>query len=965
MITGLPADITEVQSSGHEVVPRISTRDPKGRGWTELNVITAQLDYAAPGVFPGRALTVEAMLEADGVQKPNRCTFNPSFESAYAGSAAGGATVTQDGSWAVDGTKSIRINPAAPTAGAVDGSNGCTNPSLEGGTLTGWISVSTSNYPVTLDTTAPISGTSSALSTRTATSPSGVAGAAALQLGNGTTYFPVTPGVPITASVDIKTELAGRRIRLFFQWFDAALTATSSAISVPVSSTVAGQTYRVAATETPIAGTVTARLRVEVSLAAGNATTGERVWYDRFRWGGSPTDTAYFDGDSPADSAHGYRWTGTAKASSSERYALTYNTSSAAYPTGAGDSSGTSLARLGMVKGETYTVSATIRLTAAQTGTLHSLARTIAILRRDVGGALSGYANSGAAPNEPGVHRLIVTFTVPTDIEDLAIRLMDGSGFTAEPVWWDALLVEQGITDGSWVGTIPNVTEPLDLTETDWLTAPLSPYGSWLKAEQIVTRMDGSKIIVPWGYFRVDALVVNALSATVTIEAGDASSQVDDRPFVTVASSRLGSAQMIKAKISSWISEVFPAGIVPWWSTLVDFGGLADKAYGGRGGFFLDEDRLTALSTLVAKLQSGARLVFPRTGSLAKLIVPGSDDAPGEAYVTAGENLVWAEYADRIDRADMFNETVVTYETGTKTVVQKRLLAQYVDAGEELAVTGPFGYSTRETVAVDIPAGTADPDQYAKDLAYDAIGRSMSAPRVVNVSCGPIYGLEQGDIVLLQPSLDVVAKQGILTGASIPLHAAGGNWQLELTMTDPLDAEWIPRYRYLPPEQETLDESIVWRVLKPVTTTDMDVGHGSGGTKKLWRGWTVDNSSRTVGGTSLTGTSNGSQVVMRTSTTAWSEGAAEHRYRGRVSITAPNGAIEARVGLDTSLHGMIWGPWTKFNRGKTKTVNVDTQLKITPSAITFGLRIETRGMRSGEQIRMNSAKVEKAFRRTT
>lgn len=206
------------------------------------------------------------------------------------------------------------------SAPVLDGTNAVPNPALEGGSLTGWLTISTPTYPLTLDTTAPISGTQSAMTTRSATSPGVVASGMALQLGSGTTYFPATPGVPITSSVEVKAELAGRRIRLYYQWFDAALTPTSSAVILAVASTVAGQVYRVAITDTPIAGTVTARLRVEVSLAAGNATTGERAWYDRFRWGGSPSDTTYFDGSTPAAPPYTYNWTGTVNASPSQRW---------------------------------------------------------------------------------------------------------------------------------------------------------------------------------------------------------------------------------------------------------------------------------------------------------------------------------------------------------------------------------------------------------------------------------------------------------------------------------------------------------------------------------------------------------------------------------------------------------------------------------------------------------------------
>jgi hypothetical protein len=516
-----------------------------------------------------------------------------------------------------------------------------------------------------------------------------------------------------------------------------------------------------------------------------------------------------------------------------------------------------------------------------------------------------------------------------------------------------------------------NVTGPADLTTVDWLTAPLSPYGSWLRVEQQVTRMAGTTFTVPWGYFRVDTLQVDALTATVQIEASDGSAQVGDRPFVTLGQSKVAAADFIGTVMTRMITDCYPAGITPFWTPpILDLGGLTDKKYGGKGGVYADQDRLDALGILGAKLTSGARLIFPRTGSLARLIVPDSDTAAGEAYVLAKANLIFTEFGDRVEREGLFNEVVVTYEKqaasayGQTRVQQKRVIAQYLDAGEELSAAGPFGWATRETTAADIPEGTADPDAYAQDLALDAMGRSFSAARVVTLSSGPIYALEQGDAVYVQVEATGVRKRGILTGATIPLNAAGGPWQLEVTMTDPLDANWKPHYLVDVDETE-YEDNFTWRSLKSATTVDLDAGRGSGKVKKAWRGWTIDNASKTVGGGGLTATSNGGQVVLRTSQSAWSESVAEHRYRGKASITAPNGAIKARVGIDTNTQGVIWGDWKSFTKGKSQTVSVDTERSVNPAAVTFGLRIETSGMKSGEQVRMNSASVERALRNKT
>jgi hypothetical protein len=202
------------------------------------------------------------------------------------------------------------------TAPAVDATNSHANPSLESGVLDGWVSTSSSVYVLSLDSVAPISGAYSALTTRSATSPNTTA--AAIQLSNPSgvnQHFPVAAGDRVTASLDVKVELPGRRIRIWFAWYDAANTMTTSPVIVAIASTVAGTVYRVSNTETAPAGTVAARLRVSVDLASGNATTGERAWFDRACWGLS----TYFDGDTAADATYSYRWTGTPRASTSER----------------------------------------------------------------------------------------------------------------------------------------------------------------------------------------------------------------------------------------------------------------------------------------------------------------------------------------------------------------------------------------------------------------------------------------------------------------------------------------------------------------------------------------------------------------------------------------------------------------------------------------------------------------------
>ena len=93
--------------------------------------------------------------------------------------------------------------------------NQAVNPGLEGGSLTGWESTN-AKWPLAASTTSPISGSYSALATRnTATdTPGSVCSIYPGNVGAGAhPAMPVTPGVPITFSLDVKTERADREIR--------------------------------------------------------------------------------------------------------------------------------------------------------------------------------------------------------------------------------------------------------------------------------------------------------------------------------------------------------------------------------------------------------------------------------------------------------------------------------------------------------------------------------------------------------------------------------------------------------------------------------------------------------------------------------------------------------------------------------------------------------------------------------
>lgn len=99
----------------------------------------------------------------------------------------------------------------------------------------------------------------------------------------------------------------------------------------------------------------------------------------------------------------------------------------------------------GLKPGGTYTISGTVRLTAAQTGTLYAIARRIYITYYDGSGASISFPNSTSVPNEPGEYRTSMTTTVPSNARGMTLRLENGAP-TGNDIWWDDIFAEEGST---------------------------------------------------------------------------------------------------------------------------------------------------------------------------------------------------------------------------------------------------------------------------------------------------------------------------------------------------------------------------------------------------------------------------------------------------------------------------------------------------------------------------------------
>jgi hypothetical protein len=206
----------------------------------------------------------------------------------------------------------------------------------------------------------------------------------------------------------------------------------------------------------------------------------------------------YMDGNTPASGDYAYSWTGAPNASTSIMTApgvasvssantganVAACTRSASWtnsrgyslrvtPTSTGNNTAATVAGSGssgtgiLVPGQTYTVSATFRQAAPQTGSLYTFPRAITYNDSVAGWGSTVYAQ---APNVAGSTRLSITFTVPLTATWATVRLYNGALGGGGDVWWDDILIEPGVTTA---GTY------FDGATASSSVATYSPAGTW------------------------------------------------------------------------------------------------------------------------------------------------------------------------------------------------------------------------------------------------------------------------------------------------------------------------------------------------------------------------------------------------------------------------------------------------------------------------------------------------------
>lgn len=483
-----------------------------------------------------------------------------------------------------------------------------------------------------------------------------------------------------------------------------------------------------------------------------------------------------------------------------------------------------------------------------------------------------------------------------------------------------------------------------------------SPFGTWIKAEQLVFRNDGTSFRVPWGFFRLNTYTVDAFLGQINFSAGDAFSQLGDFDLQSLRDHQLASTDVIRTRLSQTLSATFST-IPPFWTTLIDWSNQSANNRRNSTNYIHPNDDRGEFCRLMAGLLGGAKLVCPASGALFALRVlrsPEVTEANADFTVLEGAfgSLVDDQFTDVVDRSNMFNTITVTYTkitniTGARTrTEQRRMIVTYDDPEEELRASGPFGKISADAISLE---ATSDADALAKGKA--AISASFTMARQVDLQCSPIYGIEPGDTMYVRtPTTN--AMNGRLIGATIPMTADGGPWALQMINYKALDAGWVPKYKIIT-DVTTTEDRADWQPFAPRSRIALDTGFPTG--------WSISGGSvkKSKSKVTLQVISNGGTVIMKTGQ-AWSDSNAEHRYRARASVGLNNHGAWCDIGLNYEPGGIVWSKRVWVAAKKSKTLAVD--VTVPAAAKSFGVYVRFSNSANKSDFRLYNLTIEKAVR---
>lgn len=300
--------------------------------------------------------------------------------------------------------------------------------------------------------------------------------------------FPVVVGRTYTVSAYVRTSgLKTMRVRIEFNnsagsWFGAYL---GTPISVRAYSTSNTGWTRISATVKAPVGAVSAIPCMYLDPNSGSRfLTGDWMELDAVLSEETDTVKDYFDGQSGAglNNLEGLRkvdWVGDPHNSASRIYsrpvyelfgrnceARDWPGAAGIYPTGTSNDTSVTLGtgdtgamRSGLVAGRTYNVSATLKQTAIQTGTLHANARKIVAFTRVGTGSVVSTA-SEAKPNAIGSERLELTFSVPEGATEAYVRIYSGAARGTAPLLIESvMLIESDVALPYFDGDTANASD--------------------------------------------------------------------------------------------------------------------------------------------------------------------------------------------------------------------------------------------------------------------------------------------------------------------------------------------------------------------------------------------------------------------------------------------------------------------------------------------------------------------------
>lgn len=214
--------------------------------------------------------------------------------------------------------RNLVTNPSFRTAGSTTEvrRNLATNPAAETSAV-GWISNNPAVYPATFDTTVKRSGTKSVRCAGVTAQPVLMS---LYNVGGGT--FAATVGTAYTASVYVAhnaATTASASVQLSFLDSGGGVIQSFTGTAVAAIAGDSQFTARPFVTATAPANSVTFRLIVTITRAAGTVLAGEYGWADDCLIEAAGGLLPYFDGSTAVDATTGwtYAWTGTANASAS------------------------------------------------------------------------------------------------------------------------------------------------------------------------------------------------------------------------------------------------------------------------------------------------------------------------------------------------------------------------------------------------------------------------------------------------------------------------------------------------------------------------------------------------------------------------------------------------------------------------------------------------------------------------